>query len=573
MKSLRFRILAASLALVAFLAPAGDSLARDRTGPRPKAKPPVPGEIRVLVLGVNDLHGQLEAGRKVGGRPAGSAGALAAWLQSRREAHDGPTFLALAGDCVGASPASSALLQDEPTVSLLNMLADDSCRRAVPAGAVGECNVVAALGNHEFDEGWEEMLRLWRGGRHERGPFLEERWTGARFPVLCSNVVKESSRRPLMPRSVVLDADGVRVGFIGAVVRSTPSLVTPSGVKGLRFLDEADSINAEARRLLKRGVQALVVVIHEGGKQDAYEGWTKDDAGEVRGAIARIVERLVPEIDLVVSGHTHQFTNARMPREAGGPVLVTQAWAAGTAFSEAELVIDGRSGDVTSSRARIVTAWADEGPGATPHAGASALAETARARVASQVERVIGQAGERISRKPNDAGESALGNLVADAQRAITGADVALMNPGGLRADIEVGEVTWGDLFSVQPFGNVLVTVELTGKELLEVLEPQGAPDAPRVLACSGVTWAWDPDAPRGRRVVEARVSGEPVDAARTYRVTVNSFMAGGGDDLTTLTFGRNPVGGPLDLDALVQHVRDARGILRGRIEGRVTTR
>ena len=513
-------------------------------------------DVRVRILGVNDFHGQMVAGKKLRGRPVGSAAVFAAWLRASMKEHDGPTFLALAGDSVGASPAASALLQDEPTVAFLNLLADDTCS---PRGRK-PCNVIAGLGNHEFDEGADELLRLWHGGRHAKGPFLQQRWRGARFPLIGANVVRADTGRTLVPASVVQDAGGIKIGFIGAVVSSTPSLVTPSGVAGLRFLDEADAVNAEAARLRKRGVQALILVIHEGAKQDAYDGWTSDAPPPVSGDIEAIVRRLDPGIDLVVSGHVHQFTNARLPRISGEPVLVTQAWSGGSGFAEIDLTLSRETGDVTSARARILTAWADEGPGLTPAADAAALTEAASAAVAPLVDRVVGTVPLRLMRAPNDAGESALGNLVADAQRAATGADVALMNPGGLRADLDEGPATWGELFAVQPFGNVLVTVELTGAELLAALEPQGPPDGLRVLHGSGITSSWDRAAPAGRRVIAAEVGGVPVDPLRTYRVTINSFLAAGGDDVSAFARGRRPVGGPLDLDALVAHLQSQTG-------------
>lgn len=515
------------------------------------------GDVNVLVLGLNDFHGQISAGKKRDGRAAGSAGVVASWLRTTAAEHDGPAIIALAGDCVGASPAASGLLQDEPTVALLNLLANAHCKVAKDAEPDPRCNVVATLGNHEFDEGAAELLRLWRGGNHAGGPYLDARWRGARFPVVCSNVVTDAGK-PLMPGSVVLTARGIRIGFVGAVVKSTPSLVLPESAKGLRFLDEADAINAEVARLRRRGVRAFVVLLHEGGKQHEYGGWTKDDAPEVTGRIRSIVKRLAKDVDLVVSGHTHQFTNARLPRDAGGDVLVTQAWSAGVAFAEIELTLSRATKDVRAARARIVTTWADEGPGLAPAKDAAALQRRAEEAVAPRVEKVVATLAGPVTRAPNEAGESALGDLVADAQRAATGADVAFMNPGGLRTDLAAGETTWGELFAVQPFGNVLTTMTLSGAQILAVLERQVARSEPLLLQVSGLEWTWDGSAKSGSRVVRARIGGKPIDPSRDYRVTVNSFLVGGGDGFDEFSEGRDATGGPMDVDALEAWLRAA---------------
>ncbi len=478
--------------------------------------------VHVRILGLNDLHGQIVAGRKVAGRPVGSAGVLASWLRasSAGAAHAGPTFIALAGDSVGASPAASALLHDEPTIAFLNLLANEYCSPDPAREAEPRCNVIAGLGNHEFDEGVPELLRLWRG---------------ARFPLIGANVVWRSSGRPIVPPVAVQDAGGVPLAFIGAVVSSTPSLVTPSLVAGVRFEDEAAAINAQVELLLARRVRAIVVLLHEGGTQPPHDGPTRDDtADDVSGPIREIAWRLHPAVDLVVSGHVHRFTNARLPRERGEPVLVTQAWSGGSAFAEIDLVLDRATRDVVSSTARIVSAWADEGPGLAPAADAAALADRASRAVASLVERPVGELAQALTRAPDSRGQSALGRFVAESQRVATGADIAFMNAGGLRADLPAGRVTWGDAFAALPWGNTLVVLEMTGAQVLDVLAHEGGSR----LQVSGL----DPDEPR-------------LDPARVYRVVVNSFLAAGGDDFTAFTRARVLAGGPLDVDALVAHL------------------
>jgi 5'-nucleotidase len=554
---------------------------------RPAPPPPRAEPARVRLLALNDFHGQIPAGRTVAGRPVGSAGILAAWLAAARADAPGRTILVHAGDHVGASPPASALLQDEPAVSLLNLLANDACRALAPgalaAGADAaagplepwldpRCDVVGALGNHELDEGRAELLRLLGGGDHAKGPFLEAPWRGARYPTLAANVVDERTGHPILPPYVVKEVDGVPIGFIGLVLRETPTIVVPSGVAGLRFLDEAETANRYVRELRARGVRAVVVLLHQGGRQPRYAGPTRPDADSVTGAVVDIVRRLDDEVDVVVSGHTHQFTNALLPTAGGKLVLVTQALSSGAAFAVIDLEIDRASRDVTAGSASVQVAWADEGPGRAPHPGAAALQAAAEARVAPLVREVVGTAAEPIEAAPNAAGESPLGDLVADAHRAaIPGARIAFTNPGGLRADLAVGPVTWGALFTIQPFGNTVVGLTLTGAQVRAVLERQWLGQAsPRILQVSGLTYAWSASAPAGRKVSNVRVQGEPLDPGARYRVAVNSFLAAGAEEFDVFTAAADPVGGPGDLDALVAFVRAAPQPLRAPQGGRI---
>lgn len=526
-----------------------------RSGPAGSA-----GSVAVRVLGINDFHGRLSEGLLVSGRPVGGAAVLAAHLKSAAAAFEGRSLLVHAGDLVGASPPESALLQDEPTLAFLNLLAGPGCRGA--AHPEPRCNVVGTLGNHEFDEGSAELLRLLYGGNHPSGPFLEDPYPGARFATVSANV--EADGTPLLPRSQVLRLGGVRVGVIGAVLQDTPSVVTPSGVAGLQFLDEAAAINAEAAELEARGVQAIIVGIHQGAVQAAADDAPTDPVASVGEPIRGIVAALTDSVDLVVSGHSHSFTNALVPNTNGVEILVTQAFANGTAYAEIDLELDRASGDVTSKSARIVTTFSDQAPGEVRDPEVQALVDAARERVAPLVNRQVATIGADITRTQNAAGESPLGNLIADAQRAATGADIALMNPGGIRADLLFsadpsnaadvdGSVSWGELFTVQPFGNSLVSLRLSGAQIVALLEQQWLGQAtPRLLSISGLSYTWDAAAPEGQRIVEVRRDGELLDPAALYAVAANNFIATGGDGFNVFTQGTEPIGGPIDLDALI---------------------
>ncbi|MCP9340486.1 bifunctional metallophosphatase/5'-nucleotidase [Stutzerimonas xanthomarina] len=529
------------------------------------------------LLSINDFHGQLSP-RSVAGRPAGGAAVLAAYLKA---ASDDNTLIVHDGDQVGASPPNSALLQDEPSVSFLNLLANPHCRafsrqlrmpRSVQPFAQQRCNLIGTLGNHEFDDGRSELLRLLIGGNHRNGPFLEDSWQGARFPMVSSNVIDQSTGESLLPPYSIYFSNGVRIGVIGAALKETPSIVSPSGVAGLRFVDEADAINRSVAELRRHGVRAIVVALHQGGRQVSYDGPTNPQADTVTGPVVNIIERLDDEVDVVISGHAHGFTNAMVPNANGKPILVTQAFSAGTAYADIELVVSRRSRDIVEKSAAVITTWADQGAGLSPDPNVAALVARADARVEPPVARVVGVAQGDITRSETPAGESALGNLIADAQRVATDAQISFMNPGGIRADLASGEVAWGALFAIQPFANDLVSMDLTGAQIKTLLEQQWIGQSyPRLLKPSGIRYSWSTSRPEGSRVIEIRdAAGALINPAAVYRVTVNSFLAGGGDNFTILTEGKNRVVGAVDLDALVDYIEALPQPFSATVEGRI---
>jgi 5'-nucleotidase len=566
----RQRLLAALALVCALACPGlGAAQARDAAGP---AAP-----VRIKILGFNDFHGQIDAGRRLGGRPVGGAAVFAAYLRSAMRGIEDRTLIANAGDNIGASPLASALLRDEPALAFLNLLGNRHCSTANRFDA--RCNLIGTPGNHEFDRGRAELLRQLHGGNHPDGPFLDDPWAGVNHAFVSANIVDGASGHPLFEPYQVKqlsfrDDDGVlhelRIGFIGAVLRSTPAIVPPSGVAGLRFLDEAESVNRQVRELKRLGVRSIVLLIHQGGFQDRYRGYTRAAAPAVSGSIVGIVNRLDPEIDLVLSGHTHAFSNALVATADGSPVLVTQAYSGGTAYADIDLDIDPRTQDVVARRARIVTAYADAGPGLEPDAAVAALVARAEAAVAPRARRVIGRQSGTLSRKPAASGESALGNLIADAQRARMGTDFAFVNPGGIRADLEcargaICDITYADVFSVQPLGNTLVRLEMSGEQIHALLEQQfplqRRRGSPRFLQVSGLSWRWDParvDAQTGACrgcVIEVRRNGAPVERQARYSVAANSFLADGGDRFTLFLEAKRLGGGPLDVDVLADYI------------------
>jgi 5'-nucleotidase len=530
------------------------------------------------LLGLNDFHGQLEEGRTFQGRPVGSAAVLAAHLRAASAAHEGKTLIVHAGDWVGASPPSSALLQDEPSMELLNLLGNQACVHARsdvllargPARFDPRCNLVAVVGNHEFDEGLAELLRLLYGGDHKLGPFLAP-YRGVTFPYLAANVIDMRTHRSFLPGSVVKQLGSVRMGVIGAVTEDTPTLVQASGIRSLRFVSAVEAINREAKKLKRQGVEAIVVTVHKGGAQEPYAGPTRPDvSGPVEG-IGTLIDALDDSVDVVISGHAHAFTNALMKNRNGHVILVTQAGSAGMAYADITLRIDRKSGDVVAKSARIVPTWADEGPGLTPAADVRALVESAKARVASLTSRIVGNTPVALPVELNQAGESALGDLIADAQRHSAGAEIALMNAGGIRTSLAAGAITWGALFAIQPFSNALVSMDLSGAQVLCALTQQWAEPKVHFLQVSGLRYRWDPSRPAAQRVRDVMVGGAPLAPERSYRVVVNSFLAGGGNGFSVFTEGRNRRVGALDLDALVAYLTANQAPIPA-IEGRITS-
>lgn len=552
---------------------------------------PKSDSVTVRVISFNDLHGNLEAANLSLPWPdpanpqralrlaAGGVAYMAGTIQALRAGAEHSVVMS-AGDHIGGTPLISALFLHESTIEVMNRIGVD----------------LAALGNHEFDAGKVELQRIMAGGcatLPADSPMQScalARYEGARFPHLAANVV-ETAGQPLVAPSVVKTVDGVKVGFIGAVTRITPSIVVPSGVAGLRFLDEADSINAEAERLLKQGVRALVAVIHEGGSTGTPGlplEWNDAGCPQPRGAIFDIVQRLHPEIDAVFTGHTHQGYRCVID---GRPVM--QATAQGRGLSVADLVIDRRSGDVDRARTthrnvpvfnsssdatlREAILKAEPEPfasalrNARPDAEIAARVAAYSAAAAPRAQRPVGRIGASFSRIAET--DSAAGRLIADAQWAATrapergGAQLALMNPGGVRSDLPCRgtppcTVTYGDAFTMQPFGNSLVVMTLSGaqfKELLENQQRQGRTSPTFLIPSSGLSYTWVASAPFGQRVRDVLINGRPLDPTAEVRFTVNSFMAEGGDGFTALREGRNRLGGELDIDALIAYLQTER--------------
>jgi 5'-nucleotidase len=514
-----------------------------------------PGSVDLQILALNDFHGNLQppagSSGRIGTIDAGGVEYLATHINTLRATNPN-TVVVSAGDMIGASPLLSALFHDEPTIEAFNQMGLD----------------FNAVGNHEFDEGSAELKRMQEGGCHPVDGCLDgDPFYGAEFRYLAANVVWEDNGKTLFPAYKIRSYSGARVAFIGMTLEGTPSIVTPSGVEGLDFLDEADTVNALIPQIKQKGVETVVVLIHEGGAQPApapYNGCVG-----ISGAIVDIVNRMDDEVDLIISGHTHNAYNCTIANSSGRQVPVSSASSFGRLITDIDLTINRASGEPTSITVnnKIVTRDVAKDSFMT------ALIDKYNAIAAPLANRVIGSITATITRTNNAAGESALGDVIADGQLAATadpsfgGAVVAFMNPGGIRADLSYasspvgegdGNVTYGEMFTVQPFGNSLVTMTLTGAQIDTLLEQQFPNCVPgvtstRILQVSaGFTYSWSLSAPACSKVEPSTImlNGVVVDPGASYRVTVNSFLADGGDSFPILVQGTNRLGGAVDIDA-----------------------
>jgi 5'-nucleotidase len=554
------------------------------TAPPPTTPAPtVPATVAIKLIAFNDLHGNLEppktsitAPSSAGGTvavPAGGAAYLASAIASLRAKNPNHAVVS-AGDMIGASPLVSALFLDEPTIEAVNVMKID----------------FNAVGNHEFDKGQTELLRMKNGGCAKNTALepcqVNKAFPGANFGFLAANTVKADGST-LFPatgmKTFTQDGATVKVGFIGMTLKGTPSIVTPSGVAGLTFKDEADTANALIPGLRAQGADVIVVVVHEGATTTV--GYNDKSCAGLSGDLLPILNRLDAGVDVVVSGHTHRaYVCDYAKTNAAKPFLLTSAGQYGTLVTDIDLTVDTATRKVTAKTADNVivqgeaytsgattVALTDQYPSFAKNTEIAALVTQYQAVAAPLVQRVVGKLTGPATRTNAPSRENVMGNLIADAQLAATapagkgGAQIAFMNPGGVRADLVPaadGSVTYGQLFSVQPFGNSLVVKTMTGAQIRALLEQQfnsgsNTVAAPRVLLPSaGFTYTYDLAATAGSRITAMALGGVPMADATAYRVTMNSFLATGGDNFTVFNQGTNTLGGDQDIDALEAYIK-----------------
>lgn len=520
--------------------------------------------VRVQILSFNDFHGHLEP-------PAGNDARMRTTEDPSQQDLGGSEYLsttlsmlrqkarysitASAGDLIGGSPLLSGMFHDEPTIESMEALKLD----------------VSSVGNHEFDEGLTELLRMQYGGCHpEEGCYFpDDAYDGASFPWLAANVSYSRSEKSILPQTWVKRIAGVDIGFIGMTLSGTPSLVSQGGIQGLRFEDEVKAANRAVKDLGRKKVRAIVLLIHEGGLQTGFY----NGCDGISGPIAELAQKLPAEIDLIISGHTHGAYVCKLPDPRGRLRQVTSASAFGRAVTETWLTLDPLTRDVirarTTSRNVMVRRSVDRDPAQT------AVIDKWMPLYQDKAYEEIGFITADITGSAGRDTPSSLANLVADSMLAVTAqaphyAEIAFINQGGIRANLtwlpasgdqKAGRLSYADLYKVLPFGNTIVTVTLTGEEIRQALEQQYDPSRSRpqliLGVSSGFSFDYNSKAEQGSRIQNVMLHGAPLDSARTYQVTLGDYLAAGGDSWTAFKGGRDPVGAGIDLNALKQYIRD----------------
>lgn len=530
--------------------------------------------VDVQLLSFNDFHGNLQppagsSGQVTEKQPDGTekkidAGGAEYLATSLRTAREGKPYsvTAAAGDLIGASPLLSGLFHDEPTIEAMNKLDLD----------------VTSVGNHEFDEGAEELARMQNGGCHPKDGCFEKgkEFQGADYPYLAANVTDEKSGKPILKPYWVWKHKGVKVGFIGVTLEGTPDIVSADGIKGLKFHDEIETVNKYAKILDKQGVKSIVTLLHEGGApaSQAYNyNCDSPGAGDgISGPITTIAKGITPKVDALVTGHTHSAYVCTIPDPSGKPRMVTSASSYGKLYTDTTLTYDRRTKDIVRTSVKsanhVVSREQAKAKDMTSLIGRwNKLAEPV-------ANKPVGFISGDIPGRGATTPEAPLGDLIADAQLAHGKSldpetDLALMNPGGIRSDLVFkasgsegdGVVTYGEGFTVQPFSNTVNLVDLTGAQLITGLKQQvsGANEAsPKILQVSdGLTYTLDMTKSGADRVVtdSIKLGGKAIDPAATYRVAMNSFLAGGGDGFAELGKGTKPLVGSDDLKAFNDHL------------------
>ena len=546
------------LPLTSLLAALG--LAACSTAPLPvPPAAPAADTVPLRILAINDFHGNLKP--PAGGirihhpdKPgefldvdAGGSEYLATAVAQARAGQRNTVFVA-AGDLVGGTPLLSALFNDEPAIESLSTMG----------------LAISSVGNHEFDAGLAELRRRQHGGCHPvKGCQGPAPFKGASFQYLAASTFETATGKTIFPAYAIREFDGIPVAFIGLTLKGTPGIVVPSSVKGLRFDDEVQTINALVPQLRAQGVEAIVVLIHEGG----FPVGDYNECPGISGPIVNIVKQLDPAVDLVVSGHTHRAYNCRIDGR-----LVTSGDKYGTIVTAIDVQLDRKTRDVRSAQAENRLVRHDR---YGKDAAQTALIAAYEGKAAAIIDRPVGRIGASFTRDEDAAGASTMGQLVADAHWAATrapedgGADFAITNIGGVRSSLLFsgdGTVSFGQVYTTQPFNNNLVVVSLTGAQIKEALEQQwiGQPKFRPLQLSEGLRYTFDTRRPIGDRVLPGslQLRGQVLRMDASYRVALNMFLASGGDGFPVFAQGQILQRSVLDHEALVAYLQAHPGLM-----------
>ncbi|SER90406.1 2',3'-cyclic-nucleotide 2'-phosphodiesterase/5'-or 3'-nucleotidase, 5'-nucleotidase family [Gracilibacillus ureilyticus] len=489
---------------------------------------PVGEVLDVQLLSMNDLHGKIDQQYELDingdGEIDGVYGRMdyvAAYLKARDQQHPN-SLIVHAGDMIGGSSPVSGLYQDEPTVEMMEEIGFD----------------FGTVGNHEFDEGTAELLRMVNGGEHPEG-LGTENYDGMNFANLCANCVYKDSGETVLPPYAVTEIDGEKIGFIGINTQASAGMVMPAGIEDIKFTDEVTAVNESAAALQAEGVEAIVVLAHMPAEQDG---------DSVSGESADLARNVNDAVDIIFAAHNHQVVNGVVDNK-----LIVQASEYGKAFADIDIQIDRETGDIVKKEAEIV--WVDQSQ-IEPDSAAGAILNKYQELIEPKMNQVLGYNAQDLTGDYTNDGDHGLGNLIADGMQWAMDADFAMMNGGGIRDDLLAGEVTWGDLYNIMPFGNTLMKFEVTGEDLYTILDAQLSPVYGPDYSVAGLHYKWDTAT---SKVTEITLpDGTPIDKTATYTLVVNNFMGtSSGDKYRPIgELGENEEMGPVDLDAFVDYVQ-----------------
>ncbi|NBC69767.1 bifunctional 2',3'-cyclic-nucleotide 2'-phosphodiesterase/3'-nucleotidase [Paenibacillus sacheonensis] len=497
------------------------------------------GNVKVQLLGINDFHGQLDYSTTVGGSVVGGAAYLATYLKQFEQTNPN-TLLVHNGDAVGASSPVSALDRDKPTLDMLDMLGFD----------------VATLGNHEFDQGVPALMAQLNGGQDPVNSQVT--FNPTTMDYVNANVIDKTTHKPIIAPYAVEEIGGEKIGFVGVVTMLTPSKVSPSALAPVDIVEQAPVVNAAVAELKEQGVKAIVVLAHDPASQSGTA---------ITGEAADLANAVDDEVDVIFAGDNHAKVNGTVDGK-----LIFQAYSYGTAFADVDLEIDPETHDIVMKQAAIIDV---KQAGVTPDAGVSAIVQASLTKHPELME-PVGMTADVITKANAYTQENALGSLIADAMKDAMSSDFAFMNPGGIRADLPKGSIVYSDLFRIQPFGNQLVKMTLTGAQIKTLLQQQwGAAAADtKTLQISGLKYTADFSKPITERVVSlTKEDGTPIGDTTEYTAVVNNFMAAGGDNYTVLTQGKNQEAGSTDIEAFYKYVLKTfnHGTITASVKGRIT--
>ncbi|PAL04978.1 bifunctional metallophosphatase/5'-nucleotidase [Peribacillus simplex] len=477
--------------------------------------------IQLQLLGVNDFHGQLNKYQMVSGTMAGGAEYLAAYLKKYKQENPN-TLLVHAGDMVGGSPPISSQFQDEPTIEFLNLLHFD----------------VGTPGNHELDEGVNEMKRLIHGGFNKKTGYFQ----GANTAYSSANIIDRKSGIPLLPPYVIKQMDGIDIGFIGVVTKETNMYVSPENRKEVEITDEVSAINRTVKILKDKGIKVIVVLAHNSAKSE------KAGANST-GALVEMAPKIDDEVDVIFAGHSHEYANT----VAAGKLIV-QAYSNGKAFSQVNLEIDPHTKIIVKKQAKII---ATSHHHIKPDEETVALLNKYSRKLGSKFNQVIGEMPEEIRRNQDANGESPLAKMIAESEREAMGVEIAFVHQGEMRKSLKKGKITVEDLYTNMPMGHSVSKLILTGDQIKLALEQQWTKDYENRLQTVGLTYDWEAKAPIGSRIVVLKdKKGQVIQPNNEYEVAVSNYLASGGDNFTAFEQGRLVESGPQVVTALIRHIQ-----------------